>query len=128
MSSSSPLSRFADRNRPRRSTDFTLAPSRRVLNTFLLPLRFVTFAPTTSGGLKRLPTDSFSSSRRRVSSSGSSAMVGLPQLIGGALDQGLHGVPSRGLLGLLLRSAFALAVDDAVDGGRDEERAGVVGA
>src|SRR5688572_28053653 len=128
MSSSSPLSRLADRNGPRRSTDFTLAPSRRVWNTFLVPLRLVTLAPTTSGDLKRLPTDSFSSSRRSVSSSGSSAMVGLPQLIGGALDQRRDGVASGGLLGLLLRTSLALAVDDAVDAGGDEEGAGVVGA
>src|SRR5690606_1766043 len=112
-------------------------PSRRAWKAFLPPLCFTTLVLVTSGALRRLPTDSFSSARRIVSSSGSSAMVDLPQVVvfvvGGGIArlvagaEAVHGVAGGGLLGLLLGSPHPGAVRFAVDRHGHVEGAGVVG-
>src|SRR3546814_18233755 len=77
------------------------------------------------------PTTSRSSWRRSVSTSGSSAICGPSQGVGGAGEAGtvveqLEGGPGRLLLGLLLGSARADAQLVAVSGDRDGEVASVI--
>src|SRR6266852_2134435 len=90
--------------------------------------------PLTSTCLMRLPTTSFSRSRRRVSTSGSSGigahLVALG-LGGGAVARRRQRPPcplGGGLLGLLLGAALARAALLVVDGDGGVEALGVVGA
>src|SRR4051812_18644420 len=84
--------------------------------------------PETSTCLMRLPTTSFSRSRLRVSTSGSSGIS--THLGGGAVARGRQRPPrllGGGLLGLLLRPALARATGLFVDEDGGEEALGVIG-
>src|SRR5260370_28674941 len=78
------------------------------MNSFLFLCRRTERVPVTSTDLIFLPTTSFSRSRRKTSTSGSSGMVA-PLTVSLVL-QARPCDPRGGLFGLLLRMALALAV------------------
>src|SRR4051812_19548036 len=129
----SPPSSFTSRYLPRRSMPVILRPSSLPMKCFLLGWRRIERIPLTSTCLMRLPTTSFSRSRRRVSTSGSSGTgAHLFSCFGiRAVARGRQRPPrlcGRRLLGLLLRPTFArpaLLVVDVHSGG---EALRVVGA
>src|SRR3712207_4870288 len=97
---------------PLRSTFVTLRPATRSVNSLRLPWRRIAriafFAALTSTVLMRLPTTSFSRSRRITSTSGSSTSS--PFLRRGrpiGAGQRVERLPRGALLGLLLRPALA---------------------
>src|SRR5690348_1444601 len=83
------------------------------MNSFLFLCRRTDLVPVASTDLIFLPTTSFSRSRRKTSTSGSSGMVA-PRPVS-LTRESLTRDPRSGLLGLLLRSALALAVQTIVD-------------
>src|SRR5437867_1782518 len=120
----SPPSRRTTRYLPRRSTPVSLRPSSLAAKCFLLGWRRIERIPETSTCLMRLPTTSFSRSRRIVSTSGSS---GIGHHLA-ALLQGPPGLARRRLLGLLLGAALAGAARPGTQVHGGEEALGVVGA
>src|SRR5438477_4632614 len=120
----SPPSSLTNRYLPLRSIPMILRPSSLPAKSFLLGCRRIDRLPLTSTCLMRLPTTSFSRSRLRVSTSGSSG-TGAHLFVRPGLRavtsrrQRSPGLGGRRLLGLLLRPTLAraalLLVD--VDGG-----------
>src|ERR1700733_7042749 len=96
------------------------------MNSFLFLCRRTERVPVTSTDLIFLPTTSFSRSRRSTSTSGSSGTVA--PLTGSLFLQARPCDPRGRLLGLLLRSALALAVAMLVHEDRREELLRVIRA
>src|SRR5437764_563528 len=115
-----------------RALSLILRPSSLAMKCFLLGWRRIERIPLTSTCLMRLPTTSFSRSRRSVSTSGSSGTgAHLLGLVRGALARRGERAPRHlggGLLGLLLRASLSgpTLLVAQVDGGVDA--LGVVGA
>src|SRR3954464_3673323 len=131
----SPPSSFTSRYLPRRSMPVILRPSSLPMKCFLLGWRRIDRMPLTSTCLMRLPTTSFSRSRRRVSTSGSSGtgahLLALGRLGVGAIagrGQRPPRLGGRRLLGLLLGPALTGAALLVVDVHRGVEALGVIGA
>src|SRR4051812_25267766 len=124
ISASGPSS-FTTRYLPRRCTDTTLRPTSGPVKSALFLWRRTERVPVTSTALIFLPTTSFSRSRRKTSTSGSSGMVA--PLADSLFLQARPCAVGRRLFGLLLRSAFALAVKTVVHVDQREELLRVIG-
>src|SRR5947208_7533505 len=126
----SPPSSLTRRYLPRRSIPVILRPSSLPTKCFLLGWRRIERMPLTSTCLMRLPTTSFSRSRRRVSTSGSSGIDDLSLRVR-AVARARQRAPRLGggrLFGLLLRPTFARTALLLVDVHGGVEALGVVGA
>src|SRR4051794_1430686 len=123
----SPPSSLTSRYLPRRSTPTNFFPTSAPVNCLRCRYRRIDRIPVTSTAFTFLPTTSFSRSRRITSTSGSSGTLLLPcpdrRL---ARRHPFPRSPRRGLLGLLLRSALAVAVGPAVEQHRREEALRVI--
>src|SRR5258708_3567663 len=126
--SASGPSSLSTRYLPRRCAATILRPTRMSTNSLRFLCRRTERVPVTSTALIFLPTTSRSRSRRMTSISGSSGIFAplLPVLLQlvllwPVLLEAGPSDPSRRLLGLLLRSAFAVAESHVteVDGGEE---------
>src|SRR3954470_14646302 len=131
---------------PLRSTATTLRPSSRETKPCASRWRRIDRFPSTSTDLIRLPVTSLSRSLRIVSTSGSSGIRLRSRRVGFARwrfvrfrvravvapddrtprDQRSPGRAGSGLLGLLLRPAFTVALGHAFEANRGEELLGVI--
>src|SRR5579883_1045495 len=123
--STAPSLRWTSRYLPFLATERMVRPSRAARNRGAVRCRRMEREPLTSTDLLLRPTTSRSSSRRMVSTSGSS---GIARRLRRPVGQGRPGHPGRRLLRLLLGPALPLADQAGAQVEAGPKRLGVVGA